>query len=81
MTREDIEALAGRDPLGPPTIETPLTPSRVRMQVFAGVPPAIVDLAAMRDAMEELKGAPSDVCRTAVDLPCVGGRGAAAPRT
>ena len=58
MTREDIEALAGWDPAGPATIEIAFTPSRVLMQDFTGVP-AIVDLAAMRDAMEELGGDPT----------------------
>ena len=51
VTREDIEALAGWNPAGPAKIEIAFTPSRVLMQDFTGVP-AIVDLAAMRDAME-----------------------------
>jgi aconitate hydratase len=55
VTAEDIEALAGWDPAGPPSIEIAFTPSRVLMQDFTGVP-AIVDLAAMRDAMEQLGG-------------------------
>src|SRR5215218_5093372 len=54
VTREDIEALAGWDPSGPASIEIAFTPSRVLMQDFTGVP-AIVDLAAMRDAMEALR--------------------------
>jgi len=58
VTREDIEALARWDPLGPPTIEIAFTPSRVLMQDFTGEP-AIVDLAAMRDAMEQLGGDPT----------------------
>src|SRR5690349_21751969 len=58
VTRKDIETLAGWDPLGPPTIEIAFTPSRVLMQDFTGVP-AIVDLAAMRDAMAELGGDPA----------------------
>jgi aconitate hydratase len=57
VTREDIEALAGWEPGAPPTIEIAFTPSRVLMQDFTGVP-AIVDLAAMRDAMEALGGDP-----------------------
>ena len=57
VTREDIEALAGWDPAGPASIEIAFTPSRVLMQDFTGVP-AIVDLAAMRDAMEALGGDP-----------------------
>jgi aconitate hydratase len=57
VTGEDIEALAGWDPVGTPSIEIAFTPSRVLMQDFTGVP-AIVDLAAMRDAMEEMGGDP-----------------------
>jgi aconitate hydratase len=57
VTREDIEALAGWDPAVLPTIEIAFTPSRVLMQDFTGVP-AIVDLAAMRDAMDQLGGDP-----------------------
>jgi aconitate hydratase len=58
VPRDDIEALAGWDPAGPASIEIAFTPSRVLMQDFTGVP-AIVDLAAMRDAMEELGGDPT----------------------
>src|SRR3954453_22674346 len=57
VTREDIEALAGWDPHRQPSEEIAYTPSRVLMQDFTGVP-AIVDLAAMRDAMEKLGGDP-----------------------
>jgi aconitate hydratase len=57
VTAQDIEALAGWDPAGPAAIEIAFTPSRVLMQDFTGVP-AIVDLAAMRDAMEQLGGDP-----------------------
>src|SRR5829696_1089223 len=60
VTREDIEALAGWDPSGPASIEIAFTPSRVIMQDFTGVP-AIVDLAAMRDAMEAMGGDPARI--------------------
>ena len=60
VTREDVEALAGWDPLGPASIEIAFTPSRVLMQDFTGVP-AIVDLAAMRDAMAELGADPAQI--------------------
>ncbi len=60
VTRKDIEALAGWDPLAPPTIEIAFTPTRVLMQDFTGVP-AIVDLAAMRDAMAELGADPARI--------------------
>jgi aconitate hydratase len=43
-----------------PSAEIAYTPARVLMQDFTGVP-AIVDLAAMRDAMDELGGDPSKI--------------------
>ena len=60
ITREDIEALAGWDPAAEPEIEIAFTPARVLMQDFTGVP-AVVDLAAMREAMRELGGDPSRI--------------------
>jgi aconitate hydratase len=57
VTAQDIEALANWDAAAPASIEIAFTPSRVLMQDFTGVP-AIVDLAAMRDAMDELGGDP-----------------------
>src|SRR3712207_1356643 len=53
---EDIEALARWDANAEPSNEIAFSPARVIMQDFTGVP-AIVDLAAMRDAMgDELGG-------------------------
>jgi aconitate hydratase len=52
---KDIEALASWDAKDEPSKEIAFTPARVVMQDFTGVP-AIVDLAAMRDAMAELGG-------------------------
>jgi aconitate hydratase len=60
VTREDIEALARWSPAAPPTREIAFTPARVLLQDFTGVP-AVVDLAAMRDAMAELGGDPSRI--------------------
>ncbi|MGI9041248.1 MAG: aconitase family protein, partial [Gemmatimonadales bacterium] len=57
VTRDDIEALARWSPAEPPTREIAFTPARVLLQDFTGVP-AVVDLAAMRDAMAELGGDP-----------------------
>jgi aconitate hydratase len=57
VTREDIEALARWSPRNPATREIAFTPARVLLQDFTGVP-AVVDLAAMRDAMAELGGDP-----------------------
>jgi aconitate hydratase len=60
VTREDIEALASWDHNAEPTKEIAFTPARVVMQDFTGVP-AIVDLAAMRDAMADLGGDPEKI--------------------
>ncbi|MEE8338686.1 MAG: aconitate hydratase AcnA, partial [Xanthomonadales bacterium] len=55
VTREDIVALCNWDPSAEPVTEIAFTPSRVLLQDFTGVP-AVVDLAAMRDAMTALGG-------------------------
>src|SRR5215208_6355069 len=55
VTKEDIEALATWDAKAEPSKEMAFTPARVVMQDFTGVP-AVVDLAAMRDAMADLGG-------------------------
>jgi aconitate hydratase len=55
VTANDVEAIASWDASAEPSIEIPYQPARVLMQDFTGVP-AVVDLAAMRDAMDELGG-------------------------
>jgi aconitate hydratase len=55
---EDIRALAGWDPKATPSVEIAFMPARVLLQDFTGVP-AVVDLAAMRDAMRRMGGDPS----------------------
>ena len=60
MTRDDIVALADADPRKLPQREIAFTPARVIMQDFTGVP-AVVDLAAMRDAMAKLGGDPGKI--------------------
>ncbi len=55
VSAEDIEALASWDARAQPSKEIAFTPARVLMQDFTGVP-AVVDLAAMRDAMEQMGG-------------------------
>ncbi len=60
VTREDIEALAKWDAQAEPSQEMAFHPARVVMQDFTGVP-AIVDLAAMRDAMAEMGGDPEKI--------------------
>jgi aconitate hydratase A / 2-methylisocitrate dehydratase len=57
VTRDHIETIAKWDAKAEPSEEIPFQPARVLMQDFTGVP-ALVDLAAMRDAMEELGGSP-----------------------
>jgi aconitate hydratase len=56
----DIEALADWDPAAQPSIEIAFTPARVLMQDLTGVP-AVVDLAAMRDAMAQMGGDPARI--------------------
>jgi aconitate hydratase len=51
----DISALANWDPQAEPSQEIAFTPGRVILQDFTGVP-AVVDLAAMRDAVVRLGG-------------------------
>lgn len=60
VTRYDIAALATWDPKAEPTKEIAFTPSRVLLQDFTGVP-AVVDLAAMRDAMKRMGGDPKKI--------------------
>jgi aconitate hydratase len=60
VTADDIEFLAKWDPGAEPSREIAYMPARVLMQDFTGVP-AIVDLAAMRDAMKELGGDPEKI--------------------
>jgi aconitate hydratase len=57
---EDVAALGAWRPQGGGEAEIPFMPSRVVLQDFTGVP-AVVDLAAMRDAMAALGGDPSRV--------------------
>ncbi len=60
VTKADIEALANWDSQAEPRQEIQYRPARVLMQDFTGVP-AIVDLAAMRDAIAELGGDPEKI--------------------
>ena len=60
VTKGDIEALAAWEPTAKPSAEIAYTPSRVLLQDFTGVP-AVVDLAAMRDAMAEMGGDPTRI--------------------
>jgi aconitate hydratase len=60
VSAADIEALASWDAKRRPSKEIAFTPARVLMQDFTGVP-AVVDLAAMRDAMAQMGGDPSKI--------------------
>ncbi len=60
VTDGDIEALTAWDPAAEPSQEIAFVPARVLLQDFTGVP-AIVDLAAMRDAMVALDGDPGKI--------------------
>jgi aconitate hydratase len=60
VTADDIQALINWDPTAQPTQEIAYRPARVLMQDFTGVP-AVVDLAAMRDAMKALGGDPEKI--------------------
>jgi aconitate hydratase len=60
VSADDVRALAEWQPHREPEREITFTPSRVVLQDFTGVP-ALVDLAAMRDAMEALGGDPQRI--------------------
>tara|TARA_B100002049_G_scaffold12751_1_gene9135 strand:- start:12908 stop:13486 length:579 start_codon:yes stop_codon:yes gene_type:complete len=60
VTKDDIEAMANWDAKAEPDTEIAFTPARVVLQDFTGVP-AVVDLAAMRDAMKNLGGSPDKI--------------------
>ena len=60
VTRRDIDALLNWDAKTNPEHEISFTPARVIMQDFTGVP-CVVDLAAMREAIQKLGGDPQRV--------------------
>jgi aconitate hydratase len=60
VKEEDIIALATWDATSEPNREIAFAPARVLLQDFTGVP-AIVDLAAMRDAMQQMGGNPARI--------------------
>lgn len=59
VSKEDVKRIASWSPTQSPA-EIPFMPSRVILQDFTGVP-AVVDIAALRDAMVALGGDPSKV--------------------
>ena len=60
VNKADIEALASWNPKAKPEKEIAFMPARVLMQDLTGVP-AVVDLAAMREAMKRLGGDPKKI--------------------
>src|SRR5579863_2188435 len=60
ITAAQVRALADWDPAAEPDTEIQFTPARVILQDLTGVP-AIVDLAAMREAMRALGGDPGKI--------------------
>jgi aconitate hydratase len=60
ITRESIETIAKWGPESAGKVEIPFKPARVVLQDFTGVP-SVVDLAALRNAMQRLGGDPRKV--------------------
>jgi aconitate hydratase len=60
VTEDDVTSLAQWNAKSPAAREVPFKPARVILQDFTGVP-AVVDLAAMRSAMERLGGDPAKI--------------------
>jgi aconitate hydratase A / 2-methylisocitrate dehydratase len=60
VTEQDVLAIAGYDAAKPENITIPFNPARVLMQDFTGVP-ALVDLAALRSAMDRLGKDPKKI--------------------
>jgi aconitate hydratase len=58
VSKDEVRALAAWNKNSKPDKEIAFTPSRVLLQDFTGVP-CVVDLAAMRDAMQQLGGDPA----------------------
>ena len=60
VTQAHVDALVNWDPKAEPDTEIQFSPARVIMQDFTGVP-CIVDLATMREAVQELGGDPQKI--------------------
>jgi aconitate hydratase len=60
VTQAHVDALVSWDPTKEPDTEIQFSPARVIMQDFTGVP-CIVDLATMREAVQELGGDPQSI--------------------
>ncbi|CAM6091529.1 unnamed protein product [Calypogeia fissa] len=60
VSDKDVEKIIDWEKSSPQQVEIPFKPARVILQDFTGVP-AVVDLAAMRDAMKSLNGDPQKI--------------------
>ncbi|MGO8746798.1 MAG: aconitate hydratase AcnA [Thermoguttaceae bacterium] len=60
VTEGDVKSMAAWNAAAPARVEIPFKPARVVLQDFTGVP-AVVDLAAMRSAMQRLGGDPKRI--------------------
>ena len=60
VTEEHVRRLAQYDPANPDEAAIPFSPSRVLLQDFTGVP-SVVDLAALRSAMDRFGAAPEGI--------------------
>ncbi|MBS10727.1 MAG: aconitate hydratase AcnA [Gemmatimonadetes bacterium] len=60
VNEEDVTGLAGWNAKSPAQVELPFKPARVVLQDFTGVP-SLVDLAALRSAMDRLGGDPTRI--------------------
>src|SRR5689334_6050769 len=60
VTQDDVDAVLNWDAKAAPSYEIDFTPARVIMQDFTGVP-CVVDLAAMREAVQKLGGNPERI--------------------
>ncbi|QDU72482.1 aconitate hydratase AcnA [Mucisphaera calidilacus] len=69
VTEEHVKAIANYNARSVGEVEIPFKPGRVVLQDFTGVP-AVVDLAAMRDAMVEMTGDPSSASKVNPLVPC-----------
>ncbi len=60
VTADDVKSLAAYNAKEPANVEIPFKPARVILQDFTGVP-SVVDLAALRSAMDRLGGDPQRI--------------------
>ena len=69
VMNDDVQSLASYDAKNVGEVEIPFTPGRVVLQDFTGVP-AVVDLAAMRNAVVRMTGDPASASKVNPLVPC-----------